>query len=193
MIAKALPLSLRRGRAHEVCGPGALFFAFAQGAQTRGPILWVTESWQAERINPAGFGAFVDPRRLLLATVRDQREVLAVAEDALRSGVPSLVVLEVSGPLGLTPGRRLSLAARDGGTTALTIVPEGMGSNAAETRWHCTPVFGAQPDSTLQSWSLIKNKSGTLGTWHVRWNPATGRLDVVSPAGKRPGPAGTPD
>jgi len=192
MNTGSLPsLSLRPGRAHEVCGAGAAFFAFAQAARIGGPLMWVSESWRMDRINPAGFLALVDPERLLLAETKDQPESLAVAEEALRSGAVPLVVVELSKPLVLTPGRRLQLAARDGNATALSIIPDGAGSNAAETRWRCSPVFDAT-ESTLQHWSLIKNKSGTPGAWHVRWDAAAHRLDVVSPAGERPGSAAAP-
>ncbi len=203
-----LPLSLRykvtmtpqsipffpptNGRAHEVCGAGAYFFAFTLAGKLGGQILWVREGWLSEQINPTGFGEFVDPQALLVSVANDQTEVLAVAEEALRSGAVSLVIAEINKPLGLTAGRRLQLAARDGKSTALVIIPQDMGSNAAETRWQCTPVFD-QDDSTLQWWNLIKNKSGTLGTWYVRWDTASRHLRMVSPAGERAGSKGSPD
>lgn len=187
MTDETLPLlALRAGRAHEVYGPGAVFFAFARGAQIGGTMLWVTEDWKAEHVNPSGFSAFFDPSRFLLARAKDQLDVLAVAEEALRSGAAPLVVMDLSKPLGLTAGRRLQLAAKDGETTALAMISDDMGSNAVETRWHCTPVFDPS-DSTLQRWTLKKNKSGTLGAWNVRWDHTAHRLDVVPPAGKRPG------
>jgi len=178
----AYPLP-KKYRMHEVCGPGALFFAFSLGAQVGGPVLWVRERWQADRIHPVGFSAFFDARNLLEAAAKDQAEVLGVAEEALRSGAVSLVVMELSKPLGLTAGRRLQLAAKEGKTTALAIIFEGMGSNAAETRWQCAPVFDPN-DSTLQQWQLIKNKSGTFGIWNVRWDADTRRIIVVSKAGE---------
>ncbi len=76
------------------------------------------------------------------------------------------------------------LAARAGKATGLAIIPEGMGSNAAETRWRAVPVLDPQrPDSTLMRWEIIKNKSGTNGAWHVRWDAAARRIIVVPPAG----------
>lgn len=183
---------LRKGRVHEVCGPGAYGFAFVQAAHTDATVFWIAERWRPERLNPLGVSAFSDPGKLLLATVRDQDEALAVAEDALRDGAAPLVVAELGDPPGLTAGRRLQLAAKAGAATGLCLIPEGGGSNAAETRWHCAPLFDPA-DSTLQRWRLIKNKSGTLGVWDVRWDAASRRLDVVSAAGERPGsedPAG---
>jgi len=174
---------LRGGRTHEVCGPGGYAFAFALAAQLDGPCMWVREQWDTSQINPNGFADFVAPSKFTLCNTKDQTQTLAVAEEALRAGVVSLVVTALNKPLGLTEGRRLQLAAREGKSTGLAIIPDGMGSNAAETRWRCAPVFDPI-DSTLQKWELIKNKSGTLGIWHVRWKPTSRRLIVVSPAGE---------
>ncbi|MCV6598781.1 MAG: hypothetical protein OIF40_17090 [Mangrovicoccus sp.] len=173
---------LKTGRAHEVCGAGRYFFAFMAGQSVKGPVLWVRETWRTEQLNPMGFGEFLEPSNLLLAQAQDQQEALAVTEEGLRAGAVPLVVTELSKPIGLTEGRRLQLAARDGNSTALAVIPEGMGSHAAETRWHAEPVFDPA-DSTHQKWELIKNKSGTLGVWHVRWSVAAHRLLMVSPPG----------
>jgi len=172
---------LRTARTHEVCGPGALFFAFALGGQVGGTVLWVCESRRDAQINPVGFAPYLDPQNLLISKAREQKDVLAVAEESLRSKAVSFVVMELSAPIDLTTGRRLQLAAEAGGATGLCMLPEGMGSNAAETRWRCAPVPDAK-DSTLQRWALIKNKSGTLGVWDVRWNAETRRVIVVSKA-----------
>lgn len=184
---------LRKARVHEVCGPGATAFAaIAAGAPPSG-LLWVRESWQPEALNPLGLVPFLDPSRLLVAQTAGQTDSLAVAEEALRDGALPVVVIEITRPLNLREGRRLQLAAKTGGSTGLCLIPEGMGSNAAETRWRAAPVFDPQgADSTLMRWDLIKNKSGTLGAWNVRWDAAAHRLDVVSPAGERPGSQGTP-
>ncbi|MEL6463740.1 MAG: hypothetical protein AAFQ58_02130 [Pseudomonadota bacterium] len=151
-------------------------------------MLFAQEKWRPEQINPVGFSNIFNPRDLVVATGKDQMEVLAVAEEALQSGAVGLVVTVLSKPLGLREGRRLQLAAKAGGATGLCVIPEGMGSNAAETRWQCGPVFDNN-DSTLMRWEIIKNKSGTLGAWHVRWDPTSRRVIVVSPAGDRPGAA----
>lgn len=198
MFRNAFPL--RAGRVHEVCGPGATAFAAVTCARARaGALIWIRESWQPEGLNPLGLVDFFDPARLVLANAPSAVDVLAVAEEALRDGAVSLVLLEVTRPLDLREGRRLQLAAQAGGTTGLCLIPEGMGSNAAESRWQVAPLLDQGPgrldragDSTLMRWQLIKNKSGTLGAWDVRWNRKTYRLDVVSPVGQRPGSAGAP-
>lgn len=176
-------LPLRQSRVHEACGPSAMVFAaIAAGENT---TLWIRESWQTESLHPAGFLPFMSPSSLLLADAKDQTDSLAVAEEALKDGVIPFVVIEITRPLDLREGRRLQLAAKAGQTIGLCIIPDGMGSNAAETRWHAAPAYDAeQSDSTLMCWRLIKNKSGTCGAWNVRWNATAHRLDVVSPAGE---------
>lgn len=180
---------LKDARAHEICGDGALAFAAIAAGASKGAVVWISEHWKPT-VNPEGLTPYCDPGRLLLTRAGDQLTVLASAETALRSGAAGLVVAEVSGAIGLTEGRRLQLAAEAGGTTALLLIPEGAGSNAAETRWRCSgvPAPAAGPrqnghDSTRWRWSLIKNKIGTLSEWIVRWDAASHRVIVVSEAG----------
>jgi len=194
MSVHSLPFfPLRAGRVHEVSGPAAAGFA-ALAMAVAGQTLWIREAWPPDAVNPLGLIPFVDPAQLLMARPKDQTDALAVAEEALKDGAIPFVVIEITRPLNLREGRRLQLAAKAGGTTGLCIIPEGMGSNAAETRWHAAPVFDpSRDDSTLMRWEIIKNKTGTLGAWHVRWNAAARCLDVVSPAGERPGSAAASD
>lgn len=178
---------LIRGRVHEVCGPAATGFAVMA---MRGNSLWIQETWLAGALTSEGLMAFVSPAQVLLARPKNQTDALAVAEEALKDGALPFVVLEVTRPLNLREGRRLQLAAKAGGATGLCLIPEGMGSSAAETRWRVSPVFDVhEEDSTLMRWEIIKNKSGTLGAWDVRWDQKANRVHVVSPVGKRPGPA----
>lgn len=181
---------LRKFRTHEVCGVSSLSFAFASAGQDGGIAMWISEGWQGEHINPMGFSAYMDPQNLLLSKVADQAEGLGVAEETLRSGAVSLMVIELTKPLSFTAGRRLQLAAETGRSTGLCIIPEGMGNNAAQTRWRCSSLFDSA-DSTLQRWEIIKNKSGTLTAWDVRWDAQTRRINVVSEIAQRKGSAHT--
>lgn len=169
-------------------------FAASAAASSAGWLLWIREVSHTDHLQPAGLAPFLDPARVLMARAPDQTDSLAVAEEALRDGAVPFVVIEPTRPLNLREGRRLQLAAKAGGSTGLCIIPEGMGSNAAETRWHAEPVFDAAGgDSTLMHWQIIKNKSGTIGGWDVRWCAETRRLHVVSPPVQRAGSAGMPD
>lgn len=197
---------LKRGRAHEVCGPGATYFAASCCNQSAKPTLWIAPDWAPEQLNPVGLAQYCDPTRILLAKAKAQVDLLAAAEEALRSGAMGLVICEIYEPLSLTHGRRLQLAAEAGRATGLVLMPEGMGSNAAETRWHCTPLAprGQPPadrprkepnaglDSTRQRWDIIKNKSGTLASWVTDWDAAAHRIIVVSETGERPRAAPAP-
>ncbi len=172
---------LKKARTHEVYGPNALAFGAALAGQVGGVVMWISESRSSEQLNPVGLSDYFEPSNLLLSKVKNQDEGLAIAEESLRSSAVSLVVVELSKPLSFTAGRRLQLAAEVGGAVGLCIIPKGMGNNAAETRWHCAPVFNAK-DSTLQRWALKKNKSGTISVWDVKWDAKTRRIIVVSEA-----------
>jgi len=194
MMSSPIPgFPLRAARVHEVYGPGGAAFCAIAAAAAGGPVLWVREDWLPEALNPVGLAALLDPAHLLLARTADQTDSLAVTEEALRDGAVAFVVTEITRPLNLREGRRLQLAAQAGNSTGLCLTPEGMGSNAAETRWHAAPVLDPEgEDSTLMRWEITKNKSGTLGAWNVRWDRKAHRLHMVSPAVQRPGSAGLP-
>ena len=123
---------------------------------------------------------------------RSETDLLWAVEESLRTAPVDFVIAEPERPLSLTAGRRLQLAAEAGGTTGLLLIREGMGSNAAETRWHCGPEPAAKPDSTLHRWSLIKNKKGTLGDWTLHWDGTSAAFRLVSATGKRRGAAEPP-
>lgn len=176
----------RRGRTHEVQGPGAQVFAAVLAGALGGPVLWVRPPHGLDPLHPPGLVRFCDPSALLFAAAPNPTEVLAVAEEALRSGAVMAVFFEVTKPLSLTAGRRLQLAAEAGQSLGLALISEGMGSPAAETRWHCAPLL-APEDSTLWRWSLIKNKSGTIDSWDLRWDDETHRIAVVAALGGGPG------
>lgn len=186
---------LRAARVHEVCGPLAASFVAVMAAERGGHVLWVREARTAETLVPQRLDTIFDVSKLVFARTGAQAETLAAAEEALRDGACPLVAMELSAPLGLTAGRRLQLAAQAGNATGLCLISEGMGANSAETRWRCAPLpdpENAPEDSTLQRWELIKNKSGTLGAWDVRWDRSARRLVVVSAARERPGSPGAP-
>lgn len=186
------PPVLKNCRAHEVCGPAALSFALAMAAQAKGPVMFVDFLRSPDRIHPLGAGGFMDMSRMLVAYGASQTELLWISEEALRSGCTPVVIARITGKINLTEGRRLQLAAEAGKSLGIFILPEGMGSNAAETRWHCIPITSensggdAQSDSTLFQWSCIKNKAGTKRSWIIGWNETARHIDCLSQTGDRP-------
>ena len=182
---------IRPGRMHEATGPGRLAFAAALAGRLTGPVLWVRESRARDTICPQGLAAFFDPARLVLARPTGARAVLQVAEEALRSGAAPLVVVELAEATDLTASRRLQLAAGAGAARGLCLVPQIRARpNAAETRWHCTPIPGPIPDGRAhQLWELVKNKRGKLGCWEVAWREPAGEVPEKGRGGAAPRPA----
>jgi protein ImuA len=161
---------IRPGRMHEATGPGRLAFAAALAGRLTGPVLWVRERRARDTLCPQGLLPFFDPARLVLARPTGARAVLQVMEEALRSGAAALVVAELIEAADLTASRRLQLAAGTGvgdAVRGLCLLPQARTRpNAAETRWHCTPIPGG---GARQLWELVKNKRGRLGIWEVAW------------------------
>ncbi len=179
---------IRPGRMHEATGPGRRAFAAALAGRLSGPVLWVRESRLSDTLCPQGLVAFFDPARLVLARPTGARAVLQVAEEALRSGAAALVVAELMAAADLTASRRLQLASGTGGGRGLCLLPEARTRpNAAETRWHCTPIPGG---GARQLWELVKNKRGRLGTWEIAWGEIAWQTQPAPPRQNRhAGPA----
>lgn len=185
------PLDLLAARVHEAEGRGRRAFALFQAARIQGPLVWVLPAHAPELPHLAGLPRGVG-ERLHLMRPASETDLLWVVEEALRAAPIGLVIAEPQQVLSLTAGRRLQLAAEAGQTRGLILIQEDKGSNATETRWACEPAPGAGRDSTLQHWSLKKNKRGTLGNWVLNWNGASSAFDLVSKAGERCEPAAPP-
>lgn len=136
--------AFRSGRVHEGCGRARQVLALLLAAAAKGPVIWAQPARQAALPFPAGIAGLVDPDRLLLVRVRDDIDLLWVLEEALRSGSVGLAVGDLAAPPGLTPVRRLQLAAEAGGgrTTGLLLTPEAGGAPGVESRWQLDPAPG---------------------------------------------------
>ncbi len=184
-------LTLRRGRVHELCGPARGMLAALVMGKTRGPVVWIRPGWLSDRLNAAGLQPIANPARLILATAPRDDGLLWAMEEALRSGAAPLVVAEVLTPPGLTPIRRLHLAAEAGlaaahrdGTTAplgLILLPGQGGAQGVESRWHMTPT----PSRSLLwsdevAWTLtrLRARMAPPARWHLT-RDATGHEGVV--------------
>ncbi|MFN3260873.1 MAG: ImuA family protein [Pikeienuella sp.] len=139
--APGLAPHLALGRAHEATGPAAAIFAALTAGRLSGPVLWIRPGWRRDSLHPEGLLPFFDPSRLVLAAPARGADILWAAEEALRSGAAPLVVAEPEAPPGLTPLRRLQLAAEAGGNPlCLLLPPEAGSSGAVESRWRCAPL-----------------------------------------------------
>ena len=201
--AAAAALTLAPARVHEAGGPGRRSFALFQAARSSGPVVWILPAHAPETLMlpglPQGLG-----ERLMILRPGSETDLLWSAEEVLRAKPVALMVAEPGKMLSLTAGRRLQLAAEAGNTVGLMLIGEGQGSNAAETRWFCTPLAApdkhgpsddrirdeGRGDSTLQAWSLNKNKKGTTGNLVLNWNGASSAFHMVSPPRERSCAAG---
>lgn len=173
----ALPLA----RLHEICGPARHMMAMLIAAATRGPVMWIAPPWQAGALNPDGMAAFAGPERFIWIAPERPADTLWTLEEALRSGAAPLVIADLPGPPGLTPVRRLHLAAEAGAAMkmgaplGLILTPGAGGAPGIETRWHIAPAH----TPGAHCWTLTRLRARTAP-------PACWRLSA--PASGQPGP-----
>ena len=171
-------IGLSVARAHEVCGPARRWFALWVARMTKGPVLWICPAWDRNQLYPAGMRDLVDPSRFLFARTQRARDLLWVTEEALRAGAVPLVVVELPGPPGLTPVRRLHLAAEQGGEfnpapLGLLLTPDPGGAQGIESRWRMAPIFR---ETRMRGWRLERLRARTAPprSWIVE-QPARGQ------------------
>jgi protein ImuA len=173
-VSLAPGVGLVRARAHEAAGPARVTFALLAAARLEGAVLWLQPSWSCERLMGDGVRRFVDPCRLVFGRARTPDELLWAAEEALRTGVVPLVVVELPEAPRLTPVRRLHLAAEAGaerGTApvALLLTPGAGGTPGIETRWLLAPAPGWARDGRAR-WRLTRARARMAPerTWEMR-------------------------
>jgi protein ImuA len=197
-------LTLQRGRLHEFCGPSRLMLAAGVMARSEGPVVWIRPGWWPERLNAAGLQPLANPARLLLVRADRDEAALWAAEEALRSGAVPLVVVETAAAPGLTPVRRLHLAAgagveaaHQGGTTAplgLILTPGQGGAPGVETRWHLAP----QPSRNLlwsdeAAWTLSRLRARLAPPARWRLSRKGGASDALEQHPPDPDPCPIPE
>lgn len=179
-------IALALGRVHEACGPARRTLAMALAGRTTGPVIWIAPAWEVSAPHPEGMVRFADPGRFLFVTPTRGEDILWCAEESLRAGAVPLVIVDLPGLPGLTPVRRLHLAAEAGAEAAgapplgLLLTPGAGGARGVETRWHMTPAHGVEDEGWQLErrraradpparWRLVQD--GT--TWRARPLPLT--------------------
>lgn len=150
--------ALEPGRAHELCGPARRRLALAVAGAIAGPVIWVRPAWSHLRVNPDGMIRLLDPGRLIFVEAAREADLLWSMEEVLRSGAVALVVADLPVPPGLTPVRRLHLAAErgveaGGAPLGLLLTPGEGGAAGAESRWSLTPRHQA---GEVEAWRLAR-------------------------------------
>ncbi len=156
--------ALRKGRIHEVSGPGADMFAILAAAEQARGILWMGLYRDIVSLCPTGVQAYLEIEDLILVEAVSRGELLWAADQALRAPGSFCVVLEMPDMLSLKESRRLQLAAEQGGGIGLILLRGGVSTSAAQTRWHCAPVAADRP---AWDWHCEKGKNGETGAWRV--------------------------
>ncbi|MBT6097308.1 MAG: hypothetical protein HN582_03665 [Marinovum sp.] len=171
-VLKDIDLDL--GRVHECAGRARRVFALILAARTNGPVLWIAPAYGIDKLNPDGMLRFVDPGRFIFVAPQRAEDLLWSMEEALRSGAVPLVVADMPGFPGLTPVRRLHLAAEAGAAQAprpplgLLLTPDAGGAQGVETRWVM------QPD-------MAPDMAKELPHDHLRWHLARSRARRAAP------------
>lgn len=172
-----------------------LFLAgIAARATPAAPVLWALTKFDlyAPGIEQAG----LSPARVLFAQARDDRELLAIMEDALRHGGLGAVVGECR-RADMTATRRLQLAAADASIPALLLrrwrkiaVSPLDEPSAATTRWRigCAPSVPLPVTGVGRArWSveLVRQRNGNPFTLTLEGCDAQGRLGLPAAAPDR--------
>lgn len=202
----ALPgRGLVRGGMHElVTAPGdAAAHGFASCLlgrlpPTAGPILWCRLPVSGDSLGVADMpygpglaGMGLDPSRLILVRPGGLDDALWVLEEALRCRTLAAVVGDGVLP-GPVAGRRLQLAAEQGGALGLLILPPMARPppSVALTRWQVTalPDRPEGGESGRPRWRvrLLRARGGGNGLWEVVWDDTAFRLDLVQPLADGP-------
>lgn len=205
LAGKTSGISISAGEVHEILpgGPGeagAIGFAAAllaarMSADPR-PVLWAASrpaQRETGRLYAPGLAqAGVDPARLMLVSARNDKDLLWVLEEALRSAAFAAIAA-LAGTVAFTPGRRLSLAAAASGTPLLLLRPAGTaGASAASSRWRITPrpgpadPFDARaPGCTAWRVSRLHARNAPPEQWEVEQNDTQDPLGLAARSGHR--------
>ena len=177
-----------------------LFLAGAAARFAAGPsacVLWATIRFDlyAPGLDQVGLTA----SKLIHAEARDDAEVLALLEDAVRDGSPAAVVGEVR-RAGMVATRRLQLAAGERGVPVLLHrrwrrigVDPLAEPSAAATRWRigCAPSPPTAVGIARARWTveLVRQRGGAPFSLLLEACDHEGRLAVPAPAADRTPPA----
>lgn len=167
-----------------------------------GPILWCRHRDKGDPLGQADMpygpglaGLGLDAGRLILVRPGSADDALWTLEEALRC--PGLVAVVGDGVIpGPVAGRRLQLAAEDGGALGILILPP-LGRpppSTALTRWHVASRVDPPPheEGGRPRWlvSLLRARGGGAGggsgPWEVAWDDTAFRLRLAEPLADGP-------
>lgn len=162
-LTLAQDIALPFARLSEACGAARRSFAIWLARATKGPVIWISPSWEPDQLHAEGMRDFVDPGRFLFIHPKRPEDILWSLEEVLRSGAVQLVVGDLPGLPSLTAVRRMHLAAETGAAEGdhspigLILTPGESGAQGVETRWRMEP----RHDGALRRWQLTRLRART--------------------------------
>ncbi len=134
---------------------GVRWLAACDGLRREAPVLWCASAGDASELGApygAGLGRLgLDPARLIVVEPAKTSETLWALEEGLKASGLALVFGQLPS-IGLTPARRLALAAAHGRTPCLLLThPRAPPAAATSTRWRIAPAPSAP--NPLDSWA----------------------------------------
>ena len=126
---------------------GIRWLASCDPLRRQAPVLWCASAGDAAELgSPYGPGLVtlgIDPRRLIVVEPARASQALWAIEEGLKANALALVIGQLPS-IGLTPARRLSLAAAAGRTPCLLLThPRSPAVAATATRWRIAPAPSA--------------------------------------------------
>jgi protein ImuA len=130
---------------------------------------------------PPGLAAFgIEPDRVIFVDLKRDRDVLWVAEEALKCEGLAAVIAEVRG-IDFTQSRRLQLAVEQSRVTGFIMRtdPKKLTATACTARWKITPIPGVlevdMPGVGFPRWQveLLKVRNGNPGVWQLEWRESS--------------------
>ncbi|MDQ2092228.1 ImuA family protein [Marimonas arenosa] len=177
-------ITLAPARLHEACGAARRSFAAWLAARTEGPVFWISLKWEPAQLNPEGLADIAQPGRFTFIAPERPIDILWCMEESLRTGLVPLVVADLPKPPGLTPIRRLHLAAETGaqeGPVAplgLILTPGDGGAPGVESRWRMQPAHTAE----ARAWTLTRLRARTAPVKHWQITPGKRGFQATPPA-----------
>ncbi|MGP6087110.1 ImuA family protein [Antarctobacter jejuensis] len=169
-------ITLPLARVHEICGQARRLLALKIAAQAEGSVVWITRRHGTDQLNPCGMAGLLNPGDVLFVSADRPDDSLWAMEEALRSGAVPVVVADLAEPPGMTPVRRLHLAAETGTgaglfrPVGLLLTPGSGGAPGIETRLSCDPAHAPGQEA----WKIERLRARMMPP--KRWRLAQERL-----------------
>ena len=157
------------------------------------PLLWcrlARMGMEAGGLYGPGLNAIGLPAaRIVTVALRKQQAILWTADEALKSGALSGVILDLDpARCTVTAMRRLQLAAQAGQTPAIIVMAHASAlPSAARSRWTVaslpslpSPLDERSPGKPAFRIELRRCRRGKPGTFSVEWDHATHRFSLVA-------------